>query len=43
MNTPFTPSTALVLELHAAEGGVDSRRFVADLADGYLRLATRKG
>lgn len=32
-----------VIELRAGEGGADSRRFVAELADAYLRLSTRKG
>lgn len=32
-----------IIELRAAEGGLDSRLFVAELAKAYLRLATRKG
>lgn len=33
----------LMLEIRAAEGGADSRLFVAELADAYLRLAAGKG
>lgn len=30
-----------ILQLRAAEGGEDSRLFVADLANAYLRMADR--
>lgn len=32
-----------ILQIHAAEGGDDSKLFVSDLAHAYLKLATRKG
>lgn len=32
-----------VIELRAAEGGADSRLFVAELALAYLRCADRAG
>jgi protein subunit release factor A len=32
-----------LLEIHAAEGGADSRLFVRDLAEAYLKLAARWG
>ena len=32
-----------VIEIRAAEGGEDSRLFVQDLAQAYLRLAQRVG
>lgn len=31
------------LEIRAGEGGTDSRLFVAQLADSYLKLASRWG
>ena len=31
------------LEIRAAEGGEDARLFVAELAQAYLKLSTRKG
>lgn len=31
------------LEIRAGEGGVDAKLFVAQLAEAYLKLATRKG
>ena len=33
----------MTLELRAAEGGADASLFVAELAQAYLRLSTRKG
>lgn len=33
----------ITVELRAAEGGIDSRLFVAELADAYLDFAARKG
>lgn len=32
-----------IVEIRAGEGGTDARLFVAQLAEAYLRLATRKG
>jgi protein subunit release factor A len=32
-----------VIEIRAAEGGLDAKLFVAELAEVYARLATRKG
>jgi protein subunit release factor A len=32
-----------ILELRAAEGGLDAKLFVADMAETYIKLATRKG
>ena len=32
-----------VIEIRAAEGGEDSRLFVQDLAQAYIRLAQRMG
>lgn len=32
-----------VLEIRAAEGGLDAKLFVAELADAYIMLSTRKG
>jgi protein subunit release factor A len=32
-----------VLEIHAAEGGEDSKLFVKDLAQAYLKLSFHKG
>jgi len=32
-----------IVEIHAAEGGDDSKLFVKDLAQAYLKLSTRKG
>jgi protein subunit release factor A len=32
-----------IMTINAAEGGADSRLFVADLAEAYLKLATRFG
>lgn len=32
-----------IIQIHAAEGGADSQMFVADLAQAYLKLSTRKG
>lgn len=32
-----------ILEIRAGEGGTDARLFVAQLAEAYLRLSTRKG
>jgi len=31
------------LEIRAGEGGDDAKLFVAQLAEAYLKLATRKG
>lgn len=31
------------LEVRAAEGGIDSKQFVAELATAYLALAHREG
>jgi protein subunit release factor A len=31
------------IELRAAEGGIDSRLFVAELANAYLAFAHKKG
>ncbi len=31
------------LEMRAGEGGLDAKIFVAQLAEAYLKLATRKG
>ena len=31
------------IEIHAAEGGDDSKLFVADLATAYIKLAGRLG
>jgi protein subunit release factor A len=33
----------IIVELRAAEGGIDSRLFVAELAEAYLTFAARKG
>lgn len=32
-----------VLEIRAAEGGLDAKLFVAELAEAYLKLASRWG
>lgn len=32
-----------VIEIRAAEGGEDSKLFVKDLAQAYLKFADRKG
>ena len=32
-----------IIEIKAAEGGMDSRLFVADLAEAYERFATNFG
>jgi protein subunit release factor A len=32
-----------VIEIRAAEGGEDSKLFVKDLAQAYIRLAARHG
>lgn len=32
-----------MIDIHAAEGGDDSKLFVLDLAEAYLKLATRFG
>lgn len=32
-----------VIEIRAAEGGEDSKLFVKDLADAYIRMAQRVG
>lgn len=32
-----------LIMIHAAEGGTDSKLFTNDLANAYLKLATRKG
>jgi len=32
-----------VIEIRAAEGGDDSKLFVKDLAQSYVKLATNKG
>ncbi len=32
-----------VIEIRAAEGGEDSKLFVKDLAQAYIRLASRHG
>lgn len=32
-----------IVEIHAAEGGDDSKLFVKDLAQAYLSLASHKG
>ena len=32
-----------VIEIRAAEGGEDSKLFVKDLAQAYIRLASRRG
>lgn len=32
-----------VIEIRAAEGGEDSKLFVKDLAQTYIKLADRKG
>lgn len=32
-----------VIEIRAAEGGEDSKLFVKDLADAYVRMAQRLG
>lgn len=32
-----------VIEIRAAEGGDDAKLFVSDLADAYLRVATKVG
>jgi protein subunit release factor A len=32
-----------VIEVRAAEGGEDSKLFVKDLADAYVRMAQRLG
>jgi protein subunit release factor A len=32
-----------ILEIHAAEGGDDSKLFVRDLAEAYFKLASRFG
>jgi protein subunit release factor A len=32
-----------IISIHAAEGGTDSKLFVRDLAEAYLKLATRFG
>lgn len=32
-----------VIEIRAAEGGEDSKLFVSDLAQTYLKLSTKKG
>jgi protein subunit release factor A len=32
-----------IIDIHAAEGGDDSKLFVRDLAEAYLKLATRFG
>ena len=34
--------TKQVIEIRSGEGGADSRIFVAELANAYLKLATRK-
>jgi len=31
------------IEIRSGEGGLDAKLFVAELAEIYLRLATRKG
>lgn len=36
------PETRTV-EIRAAEGGADARLFVAELANAYIRLATKFG
>ena len=35
-------TTARTIEIRAAEGGEDSRLFVAELAAAYIRLAERE-
>lgn len=32
-----------IIELRAAEGGLDAKMFVAEMAESYLKLSTRKG
>jgi len=35
--------TRRTVEIRSGEGGLDSKLFVAELTDIYLKLATRKG
>lgn len=37
------PFTHRLIEIRAAEGGEDSRLFVAELAQAYLRACQREG
>jgi peptide chain release factor 1 len=39
----FSHITTLVLDLHAGEGGDDSKLFISDLRDLYLKYAVRRG
>ena len=32
-----------IIEIRAAEGGADSKLFVTNLADAYIRFSHRKG
>lgn len=33
----------LDIEIRSAEGGIDSKLFVSDLADAYFKLSSHKG
>ncbi len=35
--------TKRTIEIRSGEGGLDAKLFVADLAEAYRKLATRKG
>lgn len=35
--------TTCTLEIRAAEGGIDSKQFVAELSNAYLACAHREG